>query len=1135
MRLAALMTSAFERFAQRPALADRRQIPMTNKQIDHLDHRLLDSYETLTYGELERRVRSVVVQLRTPVATTAAVVGVREGDRVALLGHAGIDLTTVDFACNLAGITTVPLQTSGSLAQHSAILEESTPRLLAVSVSLLDRAADLIADHPSLERVIVLDYRGGQAEHRQAVDDLTRTRRIVPETLDLDAIGADDVASAQRSEDHLAMLLYTSGSTGAPKGAMYTDRLVAEMWGGEGWSAFFAGEVDIASFHYMPMSHVAGHSSVRSTLARGGVTYFASTTNLSSFFDDLSLARPTELSLVPRVCELLHQEYQRRLHGSSPSDDLDEVGVLGEMRERLLGGRVRWASCTSAPVSAELKSFMESLLRIELHELYGTTEIGGVLADARFLRPPVIDYRLDDVPELGYFTSDRPDARGELLIKSTSTVPGYFNRPDLDREIFTVDGYYRTGDIAAVDADGNIRIIDRKNAIIKLAQGEFVALPSLEATYVAGSPAIHQAFLYGRSDQSSTLAVIVPSEATRAEAGAEGGPTIRARMLQELRRVAAEARLNSYEIPSAVLIEHEPFSESNGLLSDHRKPIRPRLTEKYEARLSGLYEDLRSGRDELLEWLYAHGAEGDTVTTVRRAVAVSLQADPDDIDETSRFRSLGGDSLTAVHLARVLEQVFGVRVSVDMVVSDSYSLRELADHIDVKRASDQRSVSFDEIHGAEAGRLRATDLTAPRFASSSESSLAVSVSPQPRSILVTGASGYLGRFLCLDLLHRFADTGSRVVCLVRARDDASARERLRGAFSTSTDLLAEFDSVATHLDVIAGDLAEPRLGLDEAGWGRLVREVGDIVHAGAMVNHALPYRELFAANVNGTAEIIRLATTGALKPVTFMSSIATALLRGRSSPLDEFVDIREELPEVRSTEGIVDGYATSKWAGEVLLRDAHERYGLPVTVFRSSMILAHSQHGGQINVTDTFTRLLFSVTRTGLVPASFYRHDGGRAHYDGLPVDSVASAVTTLVQRRASRGYTTYHLVNPFDDGISLDRMVDWLMDAGVPLTRVDSYDDWMQRFRSALSALDEDDRRASLVPLLEGLREPDEPAFGSLIASPRLSRALREAGAGELVAPLTFEFLMKCLRDVEQVLDQSILPTTLPTTLAAS
>ena len=85
---------------------------------------------------------------------------------------------------------------------------------------------------------------------------------------------------------------------------MCSARLVAEMWGGEGWSEFFAEDASVASFHYMPMSHVAGHSSVRSTLARGGTTYFASSTNLSSLFEDLSLARPTELSLVPRVCEL---------------------------------------------------------------------------------------------------------------------------------------------------------------------------------------------------------------------------------------------------------------------------------------------------------------------------------------------------------------------------------------------------------------------------------------------------------------------------------------------------------------------------------------------------------------------------------------------------------------------------------------------------------------------------------------------------------------------------------------------------------------------------------------------------------------------------------------------------------------
>lgn len=1136
MRLRTIMMSAFDQFAERPALAERRHIPTTNDQIRSMDNRVLGAYETLTYKEVGQRVASVAAQLRGETGSHPAI---QPGDRVALLGFAGIDYTTVDFASNLTGLTTVPLQTSGTYEQQSAVMKETMPRVLAVTVALLDRAARLVADHASVERVIVLDYRGGESEHHSAVEAAARETSISLEILDLNLNpnNGQDVGGAEHegtAENVLAMLLYTSGSTGTPKGAMYTERLLAEMWGGEGWSEFFAEAVDIANFHYMPMSHVAGHSSVRSTLARGGLTYFASTTNLSSFFDDLSLARPTELSLVPRICELLHQEYQRRLQtvatqpasNSTPGRDSNAaaVKVLADMRQGTLGGNVQWASCTSAPVSAELKSFMESLLGIELHELYGTTEIGGVLADGRFLRPPVISYRLEDVPELGYFSSDRPNARGELLIKSTSTVPGYYNRPELNREIFTDDGYYRTGDIASVAGDGRVRIIDRKNAIIKLSQGEFVALPSLEAKYTAGSEVIRQTFLYGESDQSSIVGVVVPSDELRTEL-ADDSAAIQKRIVNEFRKVAGDENLNSYEIPSTVLIDFEPFSETNGLLSDHRKPVRPRLVEKYGPRLSALYQELRSGRDQLLDWLVAHGAEGETLATVRTAIAVAIQADVEDVAETAKFRDLGGDSLTAVYLSRLFEQIYSIRVPVDTVVSESYTIRQLAEYIDAKQESGQNSASFEEIHGAEPHRLQAADLTLPRFFDDEIPS------PEPlpeagaaRSALITGASGYLGRFLCLQWLREFAGTGNRVTCLIRASDDVAARSRLRKAFSTSETLLAEFDRLSANLDVIAGDISEDQLGLDDLTWKRLTRDLTEIVHAGAMVNHALSYRELFAANVGGTAGVIRLAITGPLKPVTFMSSIATALLTGTSSsPLDEVSDIRQALPEIEATGGIVDGYAATKWAGEVLLRDAHSRYDLPVTVIRSSMILAHSEFRGQINVPDTFTRLLYSLLRTGLAPSSFYTHDGDRAHYDGLPVDVVAQAITSLTHRDQRTTFATFHLVNPFDDGISLDRMVHWLIEMGVPLIRIDSYGEWLHRFTAALNALDKDDKRPSVLPLLEGFSQPEEPAHGSLIGSPELTAALSAAGSDATLSVLTPDFIRKCVEDLEYVFGQPI------------
>src|SRR5262249_13036907 len=141
-----------------------------------------------------------------------------------------------------------------------------------------------------------------------------------------------------------------------------------------------------------------------------------------------------------------------------------------------------------------------------------------------------------------------------------------------------------------------------------------------------------------------------------------------------------------------------------------------------------------------------------------------------------------------------------------------------------------------------------------------------------------------------------------------------------------------------------------------------------------------------------------------------------------------------------------DGYANSKWAGEVLLREAYERFDLPISVFRSDMILAHSRYKGQINVPDMFTRLLLSIVVTGLAPRSFYALGPVKPHYDGLPVDFTAESIATLGEKALS-GYRTYHVVNPHDDGISMDTFIDWAIEAGHPVERIDDYAGWYRRF----------------------------------------------------------------------------------------
>ncbi|TDC71422.1 thioester reductase domain-containing protein, partial [Streptomyces hainanensis] len=468
------------------------------------------------------------------------------------------------------------------------------------------------------------------------------------------------------------------------------------------------------------------------------------------------------------------------------------------------------------------------------------------------------------------------------------------------------------------------------------------------------------------------------------------------------------------------------------------------------------------------------------------------------------FFELGGDSVLATKvMARLKDVVEGEELSLRVLFS-SPNIAAMAAHVEAKRADGLRRPTFASVHGADSTEVSAKDLTLDRFLDArtiAEAPALPRSTGEPRTVLLTGASGYLGRFLCLEWLEHLASTGGRLICVVRGKDAAAARRRLVDAFgSGDAELARKFETLAAaRLEVVAGDIAEPRLGLDDGTWARLADDVDLIVHSGALVNHVLPYPHLFEANVVGTAELIQLALTSRIKAFTYVSSLVVATSRAGQPALGEDPDVRVALP-VQEVDGAYGrGYATSKWAGEVLLREAHDLCGLPVTTFRSSMILAHSRYTGQLNVSDVFTRILFSVIATGLAPRSFYRsvaEGGSRAHYDGLPVDFVTTAVLAL-GGRTTAGYQTFNLVNPHDDGISLDTFVDWLVDAGHRIERVDDYRDWLVRFESAMRALPEARRQHSALPLLRGLGEPEAPVGGSLLPSDRFRAAVQAAGIG--------------------------------------
>jgi glycopeptidolipid biosynthesis protein len=345
-----------------------------------------------------------------------------------------------------------------------------------------------------------------------------------------------------------------------------------------------------------------------------------------------------------------------------------------------------------------------------------------------------------------------------------------------------------------------------------------------------------------------------------------------------------------------------------------------------------------------------------------------------------------------------------------------------------------------------------------------------------------------------------------LICLVRANSDEDARRRLDKTFDSSDpELLRHFQELAAdHLEVIAGDKGEANLGLDQQTWQRLTDTVDLIVDPAALVNAVLPYSELFGPNVVGTAELIRIALTRKLKPYTYVS---TADVGGQIEPsaFTEDADIRVIGPTRTIDGSVANGYGNSKWAGEVLLREANDLCRLPVAVFRCDIILADTTYAGQLNVADMFTRMVLSVVATGIAPGSAYQLDADgnrqRAHFDGLPVDFVAEAIATLGARVVD-GFETYHVLNPHDDGIGLDEYVDWLIEAGYPIQRIGDFGEWLQRFEAGLRALPDRQREHSVLRMLLLLRssdylQPAEPIRGSFARTDRFRAAVQEAKIG--------------------------------------
>jgi nonribosomal peptide synthetase MxcG len=747
-------------------------------------------------------------------------------------------------------------------------------------------------------------------------------------------------------------LIYTSGSTGTPKGAVLEHRGMVNLFHHHRTN-LIGPEVEAAGGRRF---RVALTASLSFDTSWEGLLWLLAGHELHFIGDDVR--REPE--------ELLGYIDRKRIDfldiTPTYAEELVAAGLLTRPGHRpaviALGGEAAGTTLWSA---------LRETPGLSAYNLYGPTEctvdtVWCRLADSEtpIIGRPVANSRAYVLDGAGRPLP--PGAVGELYLGGTPVGAGYHNRPALTAQRFVPDPFgtpdarlYRTGDQARWRPDGNLEFLGRADDQVKI-RGFRIELGEIE-TVLSGHPDLAQVAVIGRQDR--LVAYVVPAS------GAEHpDPAV-------LRRYLAE-RLPDYMVPPAfVTLDRLPLNQ-NGKLDRQRLP----------APDPGAHVAGRPPRTPRERDLCAMFAE------ILGLPEVGIDDD---------FFTLGGHSLLVARLLARIRTAFGVRLGI-RTVFQAPTVAALTEQLDAEAGADDPEIDLDAESELDSEITIAGCLPA--------------ATGDPRRILLTGATGFLGAFLLRALLEH---TGAEIYCLVRAADDTEAADRLR---STLRHYRLWDDHLAGQAVVaVAGDLAEPDLGVGAKRFAELADDIDVIYHNGARVNHLEPYARLRPANVFGTREILRLATTTRLKPVHHVSTC-------------DFAELS-------------NGYVASKWVAEQLVRAAGGR-GVPVAVYRPSRICGHSVSGVG-GTDDALWNLIRAMLIIGAAP-----HTEQTA--DLVPADYVAGAIAHLSRQPGSIGQT-FHLTSPRPTPIGT--IVEQLRQRGHELTGV-PHDEWTRRLTARAEAGDD-------------------------------------------------------------------------------
>ena len=404
-----------------------------------------------------------------------------------------------------------------------------------------------------------------------------------------DAVGgrtAPLLGKVQRSPTDLAILAYTSGSTGQPKGVMHNFEGITRAAEGivELGVSIMGNNSEKRGLSYLPLAHVFERAYVECTSMVEGNNHVFFAESLDTFLEDLKRARPTVFFSVPR----LWLKFQQGVFSKMPPKKLDRllsIPIVGRIvgRKVLKGlglDQVVLASSGSAPIPAELIAWYRRL-GLRLMEGYAMTEDFGYShsSTSEFNKPGCVGIPLPGVQV-------RIGDNGEVLIKSPGKMVGYYKRPDLDAESFTADGFFRTGDMGERDANGLLRLTGRLKEQFKTSKGKYVAPAPIENRLNA-HPLIETSLVSGLG-QAAAYALVVLAEDLRPRVG---DASVRARVESELSQLlsALNRELAEYEKLQMMVVAREPWTIENGCLTPTMKIRRNKIESMVRVQVEGWY------------------------------------------------------------------------------------------------------------------------------------------------------------------------------------------------------------------------------------------------------------------------------------------------------------------------------------------------------------------------------------------------------------------------------------------------------------------------------------------------------------------------------------------------------------------